>query len=127
VLLEIAKDPTPRKCEKCKADRRIHVAFDFKLGASGKDGVIERAFTPGNPNVWAHDKDRSKVVFYPFLVILDREDFGKPAAWLPYWHKIRKTSGGEQSKYGQYAPFMDSKLFADLIHQARKAGYFRDD
>jgi hypothetical protein len=62
------------------------------------------------------------VTFYPFLVVLQRHG-REHAAWLPYWHTIEKHGRKPTQKYGQWAPFMDFGLFADLLTQARAKGY----
>jgi hypothetical protein len=61
------------------------------------------------------------VTFYPFLVVTERKGRDQ-AVWLPYWHVV---GDGEENrkKYGQWAPFMDMKLFRDLLAQPRDEGY----
>lgn len=97
----------------------LHLRFDFGLDAVGKEQVVEAAFVPTSRETWEDSKGR-KVEFWPFLVITRRNTRGR-AVWLPYWHIVHD---GERriSKYGQWAPFMDAVLFADLLRQAREAG-----
>lgn len=79
------------------------------------------AFLPRRIEKWPdHGK---KIAFYPFLVVL-RQENRKRTVWLPYWHEV-KERGKSRVKYGQWAPFMDERLFVSLFAQARKAGYVR--
>ena len=97
----------------------LHLTFDFALGATGKDTVAIASFLPKPPPQW-QDGDRD-VIFYPFLVILER-DGTERAAWLPYFHVVRSGKKTVR-KYGQWAPFMSIGLFEDLLRQAHEAGY----
>ncbi|MCQ9205845.1 MAG: hypothetical protein NG737_06005 [Omnitrophica bacterium] len=109
------------KCRRCDTPyESLRLKFDFGLGATNSECTALDCFTPGKIQQWRDEKN-SKVCFYPFLVILKRH--GKAnAIWLPYWHLVTK---GKKfiKKYGQWAPFMDSYLFQDLLQQAKKKGY----
>lgn len=102
----------------------LHLRFDFGLDAVGKDQVVEAAFVPRNPESWPDSLGRT-VTFWPFLVITRREKRDR-AVWLPYWH-IVEDGPRRISKYGQWAPFMDDVLFADLLRQARDSGRLLGD
>jgi len=93
-------------------------AFDirFRVGSYWQG---YRSFLPKPPPQW-QDGDRD-VIFYPFLVILER-DGTERAAWLPYFHVVRSGKKTVR-KYGQWAPFMSIGLFEDLLRQAHEAGY----
>lgn len=50
----------------------------------------------------------------------------RKTTWLPYWH----TDGhGDRQRrmYGQWAPYMDLVVFADLLVQAHRRGYLNLD
>ena len=66
------------------------------------------------------DVDGNTITFYPFLVVVERHGRGN-AIWLPYWHVV-EDGIRRKKKFGQWAPFMDEKLFVDLIVQARENG-----
>jgi hypothetical protein len=93
--------------------------FEFGLGAPDKRAAVVGSFLPKVPEAW-RDRNGASVTFYPFLVVVER--YGRErATWLPYWHVI-EHEGRRQTKYGQWAPFMDRHLFEDLVAQAVRAG-----
>ena len=109
-------------CAKCHKATHLELEFPFGLEAEHHRGRVLRAFLP-NPIVeWVQD-DGSKVRFYPFLVIVQSLKRGHLSVWLPYWHVVTAPSGSRQTKYGQWAPFMDADSYASLSTQARAAGY----
>jgi hypothetical protein len=123
-LLNIADNPTMQKCGRCGSEVSLCLGFQFGLDAADKESVIERASRPRDPERWSA-KDGSTVWFYPFLVILNRTNRER-AIWLPYWHLVEVPNRKRPTeKYGQWAPFMDSHLFDDLLRQARDAGLVR--
>ena len=107
-------------CPPCSTQTALRLRFAFGLGAGHPDCTVLKCFVPRRPEKWK-DLGGHAVTFYPFLVILKRHP-RKRAVWLPYWHIV----GGKRrriTKYGQWAPFMDEHLFADLLRQARENGY----
>ena len=99
----------------------------FAFGLNGKDsvGTVLGAFIPGELESWPHSHGTT-VYFYPFLVVLHRHG-RKQAVWFPYWHLVKSKDGQTvKKKYGQWAPFMDERLFRDLLEQARRKGFFVD-
>jgi hypothetical protein len=89
-----------------------------------KNAEVLASFYPHQLERWC-DSGGRKVTFYPFLIVTKREERDQ-AVWLPYWHVVRN---GEKvnRKYGQWAPFMDMKLFEDLLSKARDAGYLNHE
>jgi hypothetical protein len=122
-LFSIARRQTPN-CKSCSIRKELHLSFAFGLDAEGKDQVVEDAFVPEPAESWPDTLGRT-VTYWPFLVITRRSGRER-AVWLPYWH-IVKAGNKRISKYGQWAPFMDAHLFADLLSQAKAAGRLRDD
>jgi hypothetical protein len=122
VLLARARGDAPH-CSRCGAPAELRLTFDFGLNASHSGCTVVDCFVPRHPESWP-DEDGSKVTFYPFLVMLRRHG-RELAAWLPYWHTVEKPDGKLDRKYGQWAAFMDSDLFEDLLAQAQAKGYFR--
>jgi len=106
-------------CRSCRQEKALNLVFPFSLGVGRTECKVLAVFLPRKLETWL-DKDRKKVTFFPFLVIVKREG-RKEACWLPYWHLKRG-----KRKYGQWAPFMDKPLFEDLLSQAHRAGYLRD-
>lgn len=107
-------------CARCSGPAAIHLTFDFGLNASHNEAEIEGVFCPRRLESW-QTKRGQKVTFYPFLVILKRAH-RKRAVWLPYWHVVERRGKRPAQKYGQWAPFMDARLFESLLAQAREAG-----
>jgi hypothetical protein len=83
-------------------------------------------FLPESRPQW--QDDGGLVTFYPFLVICESlGDEPGQSAWLPYWHVKEYPDGRtSETKYGQWAPHMDADMLADLVNQAQRAGYLRD-
>ncbi len=44
------------------------------------------------------------------------------SVWFPYWHVVGHLKKPKY-KYGQWAPFMDMRLFGELLRQAEDKGY----
>ncbi len=109
---------------RCGAETALHLSFDFALDVPHKKTEVLASFHPRPLEHWCDSGGRT-VTFYPFLIVTKREGRDQ-AVWLPYWHVVE---GGEKvnRKYGQWAPFMDMKLFEDLLSQARNAGYLNDE
>jgi hypothetical protein len=99
----------------------LHFEFPFRLGATDNRSVVPGVYLPEKLQVW-EDVDGSTITFFPFLVILKREN-RESAFWMPYWHKVEKPDGKIINKYGQWAPYMDGHLFESLIDQARRDGH----
>jgi len=110
----------PQLCPHCNAVMDLQLSFDLGLNAPNPPCVLRDCFVPRKLESWS-EKDGSPVTFYPFLVILRRYERGL-AAWLPYWHIVERKNR-KIKKYGQWAPFMDFKLFSDLLAQAAIKGY----
>ena len=101
------------------------LSFDFALDVPDKNAEVLASFLPDLLKDPWPDSHRRTVTFYPFLVVAKREGRDQ-AAWLPYWHVIQ--DGERKSrKYGQWAPFMDMKLFEGLLTQARNAGFLNHE
>jgi hypothetical protein len=111
-------------CRRCGASTDLHLSFDFALDVPHKNAEVLASFYPHQLERWC-DSGGRKVTFYPFLIVTKREERDQ-AVWLPYWHVVRN---GEKvnRKYGQWAPFMDMKLFEDLLSKARDAGYLNHE
>jgi hypothetical protein len=111
-------------CRRCGASTALHLSFDFALDVPHKNAEVLASFYPHPPEDWRDSSGRT-VTFYPFLIVTKREGRDQ-AVWLPYWHVIRDGEK-ENLKYGQWAPFMDMKLFKDLLSQARNAGFLNHE
>ena len=110
---------TPDPCRFCSKDLKLCLKFPFGLGASHNESTVLDVFAPQHRESWKHGKATTE--FWPFLVVLRRHERSK-AIWFPYWH-LDKEGGKTKTKYGQWAPFMDSHLFEDLLRQARERGH----
>jgi hypothetical protein len=110
----------PQHCAHCGSPTGLQLKFDFGLNAADSECTVRDCFVPRQLESW-NETDESKVTFYPFLVIVQRHG-RELAAWLPYWHVVERGKKPAK-KYGQWAPFMDLHLFADLLDQARARGY----
>jgi hypothetical protein len=104
----------------CGGQRYLKASFPFGLGAGPFACKVLAAFLPE----W-DDGAGGKVTFYPFLIIAESLDGeNKQTAWLPYWHIVTYADGrAMQTKYGQWAPHMDGDILANLVDQARRAGF----
>lgn len=102
-------------CDHCSATKELHLDFDFGLGATGAKCTVRDVFRPPDPPSWKHEGET--VTYYPFLVVLEDEE-REQCFWLPYWHVH-----GTRRKFGQWAPFMNARLFRSLLDQAREKGY----
>ena len=111
-LKAVAEHSEPA-CRRCGASTALHLSFDFALGVQDKNAKVLASFYPDEPEGWCLVSGRRTVTFYPFLVVTEREGRDQ-AVWLPYWHVVQ-TGEKENLKYGQWAPFMDMKLFTDLL------------
>ena len=111
-------------CTKDNAECYIQLQFPFGLDAADTQCNLLDCFVPRRIETWKDKKSR-EVAFYPFLVILRRHNRNL-AIWLPYWH-IVNSQKRRIIKYGQWAPFMDLKLFRSLIAQAKMKGYVLDE
>jgi hypothetical protein len=104
-------------CDKCGNGLSLKITFPFGLNAEHNTFIVRHAYSPSKPESWT-DESGHTVLFYPFLVVGDRP--GRASAiWLPYW-QLHKTPQKDKKKYGQWAPFMDTRLFNDLLAQAHK-------
>jgi len=117
-LLAVALGKLPA-CTKCATSAALHLSFAWGFDAGTFQSIVLDAFLPDEPVKWT-DKSGREVTFYPFLVITEGK--GERVAWLPYWHVVR-GKGGEQKKYGQWAPCMDLGTFEELVAKARSKGY----
>jgi hypothetical protein len=117
-LLAVALGKLPT-CTKCATSMALHLSFAWGLDAGTFQSIVLDAFLPDEPVRWS-DKSGREVTFYPFLVITEGK--GERVAWLPYWHVVR-GKGGEQRKYGQWAPSMDLSTFEEVVTKARSKGY----
>src|SRR5882672_8735503 len=110
----------PQRCPRCGATPELRLKFELGLDADDSECTVRDCFVPKRLESWAQ-ADGSRVTFYPFLIIVQRH--GRDlAAWLPYWHVVERAHRSTP-KYGQWAPFMDFHLFADLLNQAQAKGY----
>lgn len=104
-------------CNNCGNGLSLTITFPFALNAEHNTFIVRHAYSPNKPESWKDDSGCT-VIFYPFLVVGDRP--GRSSAiWLPYWH-LHQTPKNLKRKYGQWAPFMDTRLFDDLLAQAHK-------
>jgi len=111
VLLDFPKSIP--SCASCGGNNELHLLPPFALGAGTRDFRVVDAFHESVS--W---RSKNKVVFYPFLVILECRGEDDRMVWLPYWH----IDGGK-AKFGERAPWMDFSLFEGLVEQARSKGY----
>lgn len=109
---------------RCGASTALHLPFEFALDVPDKNAEVLASFLPHQLEYWQDSRGRT-VTFDPFLVITKREGHDQ-AVWLPNWHVIRDGEK-ERRKYGQWAPFMDMKLFEDLLTQARSTGFLNHE
>jgi hypothetical protein len=65
---------------------------------------------------------QTSVEYLPFLVVVRPLGAKEDAVWLPYWHRV-SDNGHAKLKYGQWAPYMDSSMFHDLVQRAQKQGW----
>ena len=112
-----------RNCPICNGPTDLKLKFDFGLNAPYSECTVKECFIPRKLQSWP-EKEGSRVTFYPFLVLVHRHG-KKLAVWLPYWHVVKRPKQ-PQYKYGQWAPFMDTYLFSDLLQQAHTKGYLTD-
>ncbi len=119
-LCNVARGMSP-SCNACNGPTNLHFEHSFGLGVGATKSEVKAIYLPKKLESW-NDSDGSKVIFYPFLVVLCREG-RKDAFWMPYWHKVEKPNGKTINKYGQWAPFMDAHLFESLVSQAQADGY----
>jgi hypothetical protein len=102
----------------------LKVDFPFGLGAGTFTCKVLAVFLSQWQPEW-DSGDGGTTKFFPFLVICESLDpEHRQTAWLPYWHIVTYTDGRPtQTKYGQWAPHMDADILADLVAQARTAGF----
>ncbi|MGB9921104.1 MAG: hypothetical protein ACPLPT_10370 [Moorellales bacterium] len=129
LLFDLLKDHAEGKrvqCVSCNHDLDIHLEFQFGMAVGTQDYRLLEAFYASYDGQICTWKDAENIVeFYPFLVILAavQEERGI-GVWLPYWHIVLDQNGQRrETKYGQWAPFMDIDLFQDLVARARAKGY----
>ncbi|HET7459787.1 MAG TPA: hypothetical protein VFJ82_01010 [Longimicrobium sp.] len=121
-LIDIFREWTEKKsapiCQACAVPYELRLNFPFSFGADGRMRVLN-VFAPRTPCEW-EEAGGKKVSFHPFLVIGETVAANVPeqTAWLPYWH----IHDG-RPKFGQWAPNMDLKYFAELVDQAREHNY----
>jgi hypothetical protein len=115
---------TPFLCPSCNSKARLHLEFPFGLGVGTAPCTVEAAFLPHRLATW--NNNGTKVLFYPFLVIIKFDKHNHLGAWLPYWHIVNNENGRQKTKFGQWAPQMSTDLFTDLIVQAQNEGYLRE-
>jgi hypothetical protein len=111
-------------CRRCGGSTTLHLTFDFALCVQEKNAEVLACFYPDPPEEWPCEG--RTVTFYPFLIVTKREGRDQ-AVWLPYWHVVRNGEKRDHKKYGQWAPFMDMRLFEDLLSQARNAGFLNHE
>ena len=119
-LRDFSESKPMSNCPVCGSPRGLYRVFAFGLGAGSPECKVLDAFLPRDPPSW--QEDGKWVTFYPFLVVMEYTGKKAQAFWLPYWHTVEGTATRE-TKYGQWAPFMDEPLFKDLLAQARERGY----
>jgi hypothetical protein len=117
-------DHSEPTCRRCGASTTLHLSFDFALCVEDKNAEVLASFYPQPPEDWPCEE--RTVTFYPFFVVTKRERRDQ-AVWLPYWHVVGNGEKENRKKYGQWAPFMDMKLFRDLLSKARDHGYLNHE
>lgn len=121
-LFAALKDVAHRQevaCPLCGAPSSLELTFPFALGAGTRTCRVVAAFLPEKIVDW-QDGDAT-VQFYPFLAVTESNNKDQ-SFWLPYWH-VTTREGRSTNKYGQWAPYIDSSLFASMVSQARAEGY----
>jgi hypothetical protein len=115
----------PTACEFCGNPRYLKLTFPFGLEAGDYECKVLAAFLPEPEHMMAwDDSSGGHVTFYPFLVIMASIEDGHHSVWLPYWHVVEfDDDRPTQTKYGQWASHMDLTTMANLLTQARKAGF----
>lgn len=111
----------PAKCGVCEDWSSYVFEFDLGLNAAGSRCEAVAVYGPDRVESW-ETAGGDAVEFFPFLVILRTAGSSEVSCWLPYWYRVH-TKDGIRTKYGQWAPMMQSDLFEDLIRKARAAGY----
>jgi|SRR5882724_2156496 len=111
----------PPKCNVCEESSKYLFEFEIGLNGAGSRCEAVAVYQPDRVESW-ETADGHDVEFFPFLVILRTAGSSELSCWLPYWHLVH-TKEGIQTKYGQWAPMMQSDLFEDLIRKARAGGY----
>jgi len=109
-------------CPDCRSKRIFQLDFSFATDEKPRRCRVRAAFTPSGDDRPRWKQGRELVEFFPFLVVLEQLDYTDDAVWLPYWH-IKRRRSAERTLYGQWAPFMDQSLFAELTRRARVAGF----
>src|SRR5882672_8604913 len=85
-------------CSKCGPNaHRLELIFPLALAPTARYKVVH-AFLPKKPDTWRRGK--SKIQFYPFLVLLESLNSRHRSVWLPYWHAVT-NDGRTRMKYGQ--------------------------
>ena len=123
-VLQALVHSRPSACA-CGHSRYLKLEFPFGLDAGPFECKALAAFLPDEEHGtdWP-DSNGGTVTFYPFLVIVASIEDGDQRVWLPYWHVVRFADGRRtQTKYGQWAPHMAMTTMANLLMQARNAGF----
>ena len=110
-------------CQTCSNGLNIELNFSFGLDAGRHPCKVLGTFLPDQIFKW-DDVNGNSVEFYPFMVIVESMEEGYSSVWLPYWHLVTNKDGATAKKYGQWAPFIDSVSYANLLAKARAAGHF---
>ena len=108
-----------QKCPSCGHPTELRLIFPLGLGAGTPECKVLDVFTEC---VDWQQADGKTVTFRPFLVVMEQVDNQDLIFWLPYWHFI-DGDGAPERKYGQWAPWMNAKVFGSLLEQARTKGY----
>lgn len=117
--LKAVADSSVPSCPECSRPRRLRLKLDLAFRAGGTSCDVIASFYPRPPQSW--QLNASEIVTYlPFLVVGDADN-GERVVWLPYWHVVSRD-GRELTRYGQWAPYLDRRVFADLVRQAQCAG-----
>jgi len=116
-LRELSRGMTT--CEACGGTMALHLVFKFGLDAGGADCKVLDVFLPADKDLDAWKREDGKwVTFFPFLVVMEYTDKRGQAFWLSYWHTV-EGDASKQTKYGQWAPFLNGYLLKSLLAQAR--------
>jgi len=117
-LLDFHKGKKVR-CPKCGGDTSLRLTFCFALSKEEYPVNVIDVFLPEKVDSWKNEG--KSIEFYPFMVIAENKKGGDRYVWLPYWH-IVKNHNKTNKKYGQWAPFIDTESYNNMLSKAKKRG-----
>jgi hypothetical protein len=80
------------QCPACGVKKHLELKFEFGGGKWPYRCKVLDVFLP-KPRVTSWREGKSRVAFYPFLVIVKSLDDHHEYTWFPYWHIERNGWG----------------------------------